>query len=135
MKKIEKRQDGSIAVKTINSEPSRTQQQFKAQVDINNIMKKYKKTGDMSIFIKSGKGRYGDFSNVADYQTALNKVIETQDSFQSLPPEVRIKFANDPGQLLEFINDNKNYDEAVKLGLVEPKPPKTQSTETSKSTT
>jgi len=119
MKKITKLANGNLKVQTINKESSRTQQQFKAQVDINNIMKKYAKTGDMSIFIKQGKGTYGDFSNVPDYQTALDKVLQIQDSFSNLPPLVRQKFANDPAQLLEFINDNRNYDEAVKLGLLE----------------
>lgn len=122
MKKITKLANGNLKVQTMNTEPSRTQQQFKAQVNINNIMKKYAITGDMTIFIKSGKGRYGDFSGIGDYQTALNKIIETQESFNNLPPLVRQKFENEPGQLLEFINDKSNYDEAVKLGLIDPKP-------------
>jgi len=44
MKKIENI-NGRIKVQTINNQDTRTQQQFKDDVDVNNIIKKYKRTG------------------------------------------------------------------------------------------
>ena len=62
-------------------------------------------------------------------------VNQARDLFMSLDAEVRKRFGNDPAQLLDFLADNKNYDEAKKLGLVDVKaPPKVdESLETLKS--
>lgn len=95
---------------------SATQQQFKDECDVNNILAKYKKT-NMLTHINRHQGNFGDWSNVEDYQTSLNKIIRARDAFESLPSELRSKFLNDPKNLIEFINDDKNNDEAIKLGL------------------
>ena len=63
---------------------------------------------------------YGDFTNVIDYETALQRVITAQESFDSLPAKLRDRFQNDPANLIEFLNDESNRDEAVKLGLINP---------------
>lgn len=101
---------------TVNEEPSMTQQQFKAECNVNNILAKYRKTG-MLTHINKHQGQFGDFENVEDYQTALNKVMEAQDSFSLLPSELRTKFHNDPGKLIEWLSDKANDEEAVKYGL------------------
>ena len=97
-----------------------TQQHFAAECDINNIMKRYQNTG---ILTEPGLGSgfrpmFGDFSDVSDYQTAQNAVIEVQDAFAQLPSRVRARFDNDPAALLEFLGKEENRDEAVSLGLV-----------------
>jgi phage internal scaffolding protein len=104
-----------------NDLPSRTKQEFKDECDINNIVKRYKKTGVITHY-KNTNGVYGDFSNPVDYQTALNSIMEANDMFMELNAELRKKFDNDPKKLIEFINDEKNRDEAIKLGIIE-KPP------------
>ena len=116
-----KRDDGSIGVMTINEEPTMTQQQFKEEVDINNIMEKYIKRPDPTIFVRNGKGVYGDFSNAKDFQSSLNQILEAEDAFMSLDARIRARFENDPHKLFEFLNDRKNLDEAIELGLVENK--------------
>lgn len=95
---------------------SLTQQQFKEECDVNNILAKYKRTGLLSHFNKH-QGNFGDFSNLNDYQTNLDKIRKAHESFDSLPSEVRSKFNNDPGLLIEFLSDSKNDSEAIKLGL------------------
>lgn len=99
---------------------SKTQQQFKEEVDINTIVRRFGLTGEMPSDIRVPQ--YGDFSNVVDYQSALNAVIAADESFMSMPAEVRSRFANDPQKLLEFLAVDSNRDEAIKLGLVT-KPP------------
>lgn len=111
---------GRTVVETINEEPSMTQQQYKDECDINNIMKKYTSTGQFT-HVTSKKGIYGDFSEIKDYQGMLDTVMMAQDAFATLPAEVRSRFRNDPGYLLDFLQDEKNYDEALKLGLVNEK--------------
>jgi len=109
--------DGRKKVVTVNDEPSLTQQQFKEISDINRIMKKYHK-GEMVNYLNRRPGVYGDFSKMPSYLDALNTVIDAQESFMTLPSAVRKRFDNDPGKVIEFISDSKNYDEAVILGLV-----------------
>ena len=96
---------------------SRTKQSFKKQSDINVIMKKYERTG--LITHTKQNGAYGDFSDVKDYHAALNAIYEANEGFMTLPASLRKRFGNDPAQLIEFLNDANNLEEAVELGLVE----------------
>lgn len=112
---------GKIRVVTVNDEPSMTVQSSKDECDINRIMEKYEKTGAVTHLAKRS-GIYGDFSELTDYQGMLDKVMFAQDAFMTLPAAVRTRFRNDPGALLEFLQDSKNRDEAVRLGLIEAKP-------------
>lgn len=106
-------------------QPSRAKQQFRDECDINAIMAKYKKTGLVE-HVNRYQGQYGDFSTVADYQEALNMVMEAQQAFMSLPAHVRTRFDNDPGQYLEFVQDPGNQEEMVKMGLAHKRPEKPQ---------
>jgi len=119
------KETGRVRVQTINSEKTQTQQQFAQECDINFIMDKYIKTGEFTHATQK-KGTYGDFSEISDYHSMLNTVIYAQEAFALLPATIRARFRNDPGELLNFINDDSNYDEALKLGLLNPDlPPKT----------
>lgn len=122
--KITVRKNGTIDIGSINDEKTLTQQQFKDECDINNIIKNYSQTGVLPVSQKVGA--FLDVSNVADYQTALQTVFEAQKAFDALPSSIRSKFENDPNQLLAFIEDDKNYDEALKLGLLEKQSPQNQ---------
>ena len=107
-------------------EPSLTQQHFKDETDINNILRQFNITGMLPEAPLSP--RYGDFSGIVDYHTALNSVIAAQSEFDGLPAQIRARFNNDPAELIEFLDDEKNRDEAVKLGLLDV--PKAESTVT-----
>jgi len=117
MKKIIKLENGQKKVVTINDLPSRTQQNFKDQCNINNIMKKYHVTG-MVNHLNNKKGTYADLTQVKDFQGCLQTVIDAQASFMTIPSEIRKKFGNDPQALIEFLKDPKNKDEAIQLGLM-----------------
>jgi len=100
-------------------EPSLAQQHFKDECDINNILRQFNITGLLPEAPLSP--RYGDFTGIVDYHTALNAVIAAEDGFMALPADLRARFQNDPEQLIDFLNDESNKDEAVKLGLVDRK--------------
>lgn len=106
-------------VKVENFGPGMTQGQFKDECDIKRIVGRYQRTGVLPQF-KPG-GRYGDFSEVGDYMEALGRVELARAAFASLSSDVRKRFRNDPGELVAFLQDPANRDEAVKLGLVEEK--------------
>lgn len=103
-------------------EPTITQQQFKDECDINNILKRYEKHGILPDLIKENP-RYGDFSEVPTYQDALNTIHIAETQFMALPASTRQKFSNNPAQFLEFVHNPANIEEMVKLGLATaPKP-------------
>lgn len=103
-----------------------TKQAFAAESDINNILKKYQLTGVLPDSSRAAMAQFGDFSNIPSYKESLEVVIDAQHMFSELPSAVRNRFRNDPGELLEFLSNPANRDEAAKLGLLDPstgKPP------------
>lgn len=101
------------------ADPTRTQQHFRDEVDINTIVERFGLTGELPSDVRVPVN--GDFTEaVTDYQTALNLVIQADDAFMQLPAAVRERFANDPGRLVEFVSDDANREEARKLGLLVP---------------
>lgn len=111
------RKDGSIACDTINNEPSMTQQQYADECDINHLMNRYMRTGELPVHKKTGY--FVDVSETPEsYHAAMQTVLDAQTAFDLLPAQTRSKFENDPSQLLGFLQDSKNKDEAIKLGLI-----------------
>ena len=98
-------------------EPSLAQQHHKDECDINNILRQFNITGLLPESPLSP--RYGDFTGIGYYHTALNRVIAAQDEFDALPAQIRARFDNDPAQLIEFLENSDNRPEAEELGLVE----------------
>lgn len=103
---------------------SRTKQSFAKEADINNIMKRASKTGVLidPAFVSNRRPYFGDFSDV-DFRVNVDRISQVNQAFMCLPAEVRSRFANDPGLLLDFVADSKNADEARKLGLLPPLTP------------
>lgn len=100
-------------------EKSRTHQSFKAECDVNNIMKKYERTGILE-HRNTFQGQYGDFTNVPnDFHEAQNAVIAAEEMFMTLPAKVRRRFQNDAGEFIDFATDPANQEEMIKLGLAE----------------
>lgn len=103
-------------------DPSLAQQQFKDECDINTIMERFGQTGQLP---DVRMPQYGDFTGVQDYHSAMNAVVEAQESFLALPAYVRARFENDPGQFVDFClaeDTPEHRAEAVRLGLVSPSP-------------
>lgn len=92
-------------------------QEFRDECNINNIMKRFQKTGILPDMIKENPV-YGDFSEPLDYQEALNIVIAAEHQFMGLNAEIRERFGNDPKKFLEFCHNPENADEMEKLGLL-----------------
>lgn len=103
------------------TQSTRTHQSFKQDADVNNILTKYKKTGflvDPSLVNTARVPKFGDFSDLGDFSTVMNRVKEAEASFIRLPARVRAKFDNDLQKAVEFIADPRNVQEAVDLGLL-----------------
>jgi phage internal scaffolding protein len=74
----------------------------------------------MASLIVTKDAKYGDFSIVPSHQEAMSLVMAAEDHFMQLPSNIRSRFNNDPGQLLNFLGEASNREEAIKLGLIEP---------------
>lgn len=105
--------------------PSMTRQSEMAGCDIHNILKQFSQVGfEQLVRENAQKGQYADLTNLPDYQDALNTVLAADRSFAALPSQVRDRFLNDPQRFLEFLQDPRNQDEAIRLGLaVDTRPP------------
>nr|QJB19378.1 MAG: internal scaffolding protein [Microvirus sp.]QJB19637.1 MAG: internal scaffolding protein [Microvirus sp.] len=99
--------------------PSMAWQAARDEVDINNLVARFGRTGLPTA--PAAPVGIPDFTEVADFQSALNQVIEARRGFDQLPSRVRRRFDNDPGEFLSFVGDDGNLEEAISLGLV-PKP-------------
>lgn len=99
------------------TEPTLTKQSFRDECDINNVMKQFERTG-----VIDGNNNlhptYGDFSNVDDYHEAQIKIARATESFDALPVRIRVRFNHDPADLVDFMSDPKNAEEAKDLGLI-----------------
>lgn len=62
---------------------------------------------------------YGDVSEIGDYHASLNVLIAAKEAFEAQPAHIRDRFENDAEKFVEFVSDDKNRDEAIKLGLIE----------------
>lgn len=99
---------------------SRTKQSFAREADINNIMMRASKTGllvDPSV-VSNRRPNFGDFSDVVDFQSIVNRIRSVEGAFMMLSAKIRSKFDNDAGKLLDFVADPVNAKEAVDLGLL-----------------
>lgn len=117
------RENGTKDVQLICEKESLAMQSFKEECDINNVVRKYATTGQLPVLNK-GEGKYGDFSAVTDYASALNAVCEAQEMFMQINAEIRERFDNDPAKFLAFVDDPKNGKELIKMGLAMPMPEK-----------
>lgn len=104
--------------------PSKTQQQFAEEVDINTIVKRFGIGAPLPLTEQMPVS--GDFTGVSDFTSAMRLVRQAEEAFYELPAEVRARFGNDPARVIEFLDDGRNREEAVKLGLVQPPPEKTR---------
>lgn len=102
--------------------------EFAREADINFLLGRYKNTGSLytaeQMLKAKARPRFGDFTGLPDFQEGLDKIRESLQLFGDLPLAVRQRFSDDPVKLLEFLQDEKNLDEAVKLGLVVASTPK-----------
>lgn len=112
--------NGSRRVQIFLPSESTVEQAHAGATNINAIMAKYRKTGQMPMAAPV-HGLYGDFAIADDYHATQNRLIEAEQLFMSMPSEIRKRFANNAGQFFEFCNDPGNLEEAVGLGLI-PKP-------------
>lgn len=126
----EKRKDGSfrcaVSFKTKDIKDryhlSRTKQSFRKECDVNFLMKKYADLGIEPMIMPGAL--YLDLTGVSDLQSHLDKIGRANEAFMKLPPEVRRRFDDNVADAIDFLMDDANYEEALKLKMRLPDPVK-----------
>lgn len=101
-------------------DPGRTQQHFKEECDVNNIVKRFAQTGVYD-HVAAGIPRYAHCSSQS-FTEAKFMIAEINSHFERLPAETRRHFENDPEKFVAAHEDPERRDELVELGLAEPLP-------------
>lgn len=94
-----------------------TEQHHKKECDVNEIIRKYDKTGLIS-HVSRFEGQFGDLTQM-DFKEAQDLIINSKRMFDELPSKIRKRFDNDPGELLKFMENPDNRQEAIELGIIQ----------------
>lgn len=97
-----------------------TEQSHKAEVDINNIIRRHGIDIIAQTAALNAPNMRFDDATGNDFQEAMLIVARAQESFDNLPSGIRKRFSNNAAAFLDFVQDEKNKDELVKMGLANP---------------
>lgn len=89
-----------------------TQQHFKEECDINNILRNYSPPLN-----NIPPPVFGDFTT-SDLMSAYDIVRRASNDFDALDSNIRARFNNNPLELMQFLENEKNREEAIQLGLL-----------------
>lgn len=95
---------------------SATDQQFKKDCDINEMLKQYRILGTLP---NRPAPQFGDFASCSDYMSNLERVRSARDMFDSLPAKDRARFDGSFEAFLAAASNPANAALFVELGLVE----------------
>jgi phage internal scaffolding protein len=103
-------------VVTVTGEHDPVDQAQAHLTEIDNLLEPARKKGLLDAVTKF-EGEMDDIP-VADFEQAMNTVVQAQTMFDAMPHEVRTRFANDPSKFLEFVNNPDNAQEMMSMGLI-----------------
>lgn len=116
--------DGTIELKQTGEKDIYAEiQSHKASTDINEIIRRFTETGDISLF-QVREGVYGDFTDMPKtYAEMFQRMIDAEIAFNSLPAEVKEKFNNNVSEFLAAMGTEK-MDDVFKKTPEDPAPVK-----------
>lgn len=108
----------SRATAMIFRKPSKTARSQAYECDINNMVK------GLTPFTQAKRpGFYIDDTVLPqNYEEQFNAVLEAQEAFMLLPPDVREQFHNDPAKLARALSDPSQHEALRALGILPPLP-------------
>jgi len=113
----ELRPDGSLRVSKEHQGETMTEQNHRPLMDVNAIVARARK-GIMPE-IRAQEPVYGNFDSGEDFFSAQCKVAQARQEFSMLPANIKKRFRQDVGELIDFLDDPENRDEAISLGLID----------------
>lgn len=97
-----------------------TRQEFADDADVNVLMARFERTGQLPSNVGNNAPAYLDVSEVPDLMTALSIVEDAKRAFMTLPARTRAEFENDPMAFVQFAQDPANLGRMREWGLAEP---------------
>lgn len=107
----------SLATGLKCEDKSLTKQSFLEETDINTIVRRFNLTGQLPEDVR--RPVYGDYEGVFDFHSAMNAIVQAEESFEAMPADVRARFHNSPAEFVDFVAREENREEAIRLGLVD----------------
>jgi len=109
--------------RTLIEGESMTKKSHKKECDINNIMAKYFRTGQIT-HVNKKQGVYMDTSGVGDFVTVNKKLNMVKGAFESLAEDVKKAFNGSWTEFARQIQDPANHARFVELGILKADTPK-----------
>lgn len=103
---------------TLNPGDSMTEQSFRDECDVNKILKSFGAVKASPAYQEKMASAEFGYAPSESYHEALEIGRQSAEIFSELPSALRKRFNNNPGELLAFVENDENYDEAVELQLV-----------------
>lgn len=120
---IRSRFSESVPVNSDTRGPSETQQQFAKEADINFKARQHlagpNRMHPMGNPAAIRQMRFADCTS-NDFQVMQNTLAMVQTQFMGLPSRTRTRFSNRPEIMMAWLENSKNRDEAISLGLITP---------------
>lgn len=91
-------------------------QEQKESTDINNILKRFDKTGLID-HVNQNEAQYGEFAQY-DLHHHMNTVAKIQSTFNELPATVKKQFNNSPQEWIEHLANPQNVED-MKDGVID----------------
>jgi hypothetical protein len=114
-------------VRGLICDEGKTKQKVGIEHDINKIVAKFKRTGEMPLLsfnngVLSEEGKIIDMTNIGDYQECQNRMAAAREMFDRYPAIIRRRFNNSIEEFVTFMGNlttQEKIDEAVNLGIIE----------------
>lgn len=114
---VTERKNGTRRVQHKLGGPIMTDQSYKKDADVNELVRRWKTTGIMP---EKGQKQFLDLTQLpSSFEEAHDIVTQAWDAFNALPSVIRKKMGNDPANLQEFIDDPENAEILYNYGLKE----------------
>jgi len=96
-------------------ETIRVEQAHRDEVNINNIVRRH----GIDLIAKTAALQQFTYDNNPnnDFQETMNAILKAQDSFESVPSEIRKQFDNNPAKFMDFIHNSDNQQQLIDWGL------------------
>lgn len=107
---------------TCTLEEGKTVQSEAQNADLNYLLRNLRGMDGIPVVGDPDTAFYGDVSEIGDYHECMCVIAKATEAFMSQPAHIRDKFENDAGKFIEFVSNDANKDEAIKLGLIEAPP-------------
>lgn len=96
---------------------TRTKGSEASAVNINNIMKKFKTTGQLT-HISANLMEYRDTSGATDLHAMMNIVADAQSDFMHMPAAIRKACNHDVGNFIPYVDNPENLEQCVAWGIL-----------------